>query len=692
MARQLQAGSNFIGAVLLSDEAQSELFRLSSRFGQSSYVGNAGHVLRTCAATLDEFQRAVTTDLPLLPEIERLEMAFCHLEARSNAVARPIPSSRQLTLWDCLEVITERMLDFRMKVEIGALCYLELRSSGAVPQVVLHALYQAACELDGPRYEATVAAFRVRVGPLHDKAARQLIPRSTRRASAASDMLELGIEQGWRNALAFTDSDSTTGRVPPLGLNSEQVRAACSVIRKEAEAGNAWCILFACCVWLGLNVLQTLGISLLAPLKTGLLRLSGDCAFVEVNLSGVLSSLARTVSSAVKPTSDILALPLPEWLANLIQALREQDPTALTLGELLSLQARSAPRKIPGLPHDLAQSATIAKLIRSRAQPLCDAPSRHHVVILYATLDFRRVEKSTPPYHSVAVTEIVAISAARCEAYAWGRLCALKTATEAGAIGSRHTPTTRATIQLFTARREALKAARCGPNADWPLLRAHFNQLVLYTMLAAAVGWLFRGSSAYGTPASALRNYGYTGRSDKLVGNGEGVSAEYHAGRELARQFDYLSASVDAILDRISSGKRAGRTVPPHALAHIQALRNGDESTPLFAIFDENDRIRVCGHQDLTNQLDVEWTYRPDSLRHAGADAARAHAKQGADVELILRHLTDQCRLRSDATALTTDEWRAEARTIQDALLRELGFEPCAGMVSRIQARRTRDA
>ncbi len=171
------------------------------------------------------------------------------------------------------------------------------------------------------------------------------------------------------------------------------------------------------------------------------------------------------------------------------------------------------------------------------------------------------------------------------------------------------------------------------------------------------------------------------------MGGGEGVSQEFFAGATLQRQFSFLAATAEVILDRAKRLKRRGREVPQHAITHLEALLSGDENTLLLCVI-EPDAIRPCGHEDLIAGLELEWPFRRDALRHAEADGYAVVTRDTAMVELILRHLTLLCRLRTDSTVLSVDTWRIDAGHAQDDLLARLGLLSEPGLVKRLKPRR----
>jgi hypothetical protein len=245
-------------------------------------------------------------------------------------------------------------------------------------------------------------------------------------------------------------------------------------------------------------------------------------------------------------------------------------------------------------------------------------------------------------------------------------------------------------LRLIAARRKILADARRGPNAGWELLRKLFNALVLYTLLMVTVAFVIRGVSSYGLKASILRHFLGTDWTDKRVGDGEGVSREFSAGATLQRQLSFLEATVEVILNRVKTLERRGEVVPKHAVAHLKALLDGDENTLLLGLI-EPDAVRPCGHEDLIHGLKLDWPFRPDALRHAEADGYAAVTQDTGMVELILRHLTQLCRLRTDSTVLSIDTWRTDAGVAQDELLTRLGLLPEAGLVKRLKPRKPHD-
>jgi hypothetical protein len=240
---------------------------------------------------------------------------------------------------------------------------------------------------------------------------------------------------------------------------------------------------------------------------------------------------------------------------------------------------------------------------------------------------------------------------------------------------------------LVVARSDALHHAPRGQRTDWPALVVIYNALVLYTLLMAAVAWVLRGITAYGITASIMSTFRQVGWTDKLVGAGEGVSQELRAGALLGRQFQYLRATAEVMARRAEKLISKGKAVPPAVLIHLEALAAGDAAVSVFAVID-GETVRACGAKDLTAGIELNWPSVRDAVRHAGADGYRAVLNDAVDAELLLRHLAQQCRLHSDAAALSSTEWWYESLLAQDRLLQRFGLEPIPGLVSQLQRRK----
>lgn len=688
MPTPIQSASSFVCPNELPTSTQANLLKFGAAFGRGGDVRHAGHVLSVVVPAIDGLVEYTAAPASFLArETESMGSILTTVADRSRATAHPLAPSTSLTFWECVAVLDLGRMDAELLRLVGAMAHQLLQKPGSITQEVLRALWQVALTLGTEAQGGAMAVLCGLAGPILDRSAKQLRPLASSRASAAASAEEASLEREWRNALSYTDKKAVAGRRRAVEISVSQVVNGCMAVRQAAESGNPWAIVVALAVWIGISVLHVLRLSLLRSDEPSLIRIDRSNRFVQVDLSGVLAGLAQKSTEHAKPTSDILRLPLPCWLSSILSALRVAAPHADNLERSLKLSARRAPARISGRVDNQVVSVSVAGLIKSRSLLLLGKVEQ--LVLVFGGLDFARTEKSTPHYRTIAHADIAAYAAARALAYRWGDVCQFEIPAGQG-IGSRMTPEDEMVLRLIAERRKALADARRGPNAGWELLRKIFNALVLYTLLMVTVAFLIRGVSSYGLKASFLKYFLGTDWSDKRVGDGEGVSREFFAGATLQRQFSLLEATAEVILDRAYRLKRSGKKVPQHAIAHLEALLSGDENTLLLSLI-EPETIRPCGHEDLIAGLDLDWPFRRDALRHAEADGYAVVTRDTGMVELILRHLTQLCRLRTDSTVLSVDTWRVDAGHAQDELLARLGLLAEPGLVKRLKPRKPND-
>lgn len=688
MPEPIQSASSFVDTNDLPPRTQSQLLRFAAAFGRAGYVRHAGHVLSIvipCFAELRKYTSAPNS--VLASESEAMASVLATVTDRGRSRAHPLGANTRLTLWECLAVLDPAAMDEEVMRLIGAMAHQLLQRPGSITQDVLRALWQVALTSGTDSQAGARAVLRGLGGGVLDRSAKHLRPSSASRVSAAATAEEASLQREWQNALGFTDEKATTFRRRQVEISPAQVVTGAMAVRQAAESGNAWAIVVALAFWIGISVLHVLRLRLLCSDEPGLMRIDRSNRFVQVDLSGVLAALAKRTTELAKPASDILRLPLPRWLSAILSALRAAAPLADNLGAALKLSPRGAPARMSGVVFGQTVGVSVAGLIKSRS--LVMAGKFEQLEIVFGCLDFARIEKSTPHYRTIKHVNIVAFAASRSNVIQWGDVCPVDVPEELS-IGSRMTPEDEAVHRLVAARRKALADAPRGPNAGWEVLRNLFNQMVLYTLLVVMAAFVLRGVAVIGLKASMLKYFSVTDWTDKRVGDGEGVSREFVAGSVLRRQLEFLEATAAAILKRRDAMVRRGEVMPPHAVEHLEALVRGDHDTLLLSLI-EPDCIRPCGYWDILDGLDLEWPFRPDALRHAQADGYAAVTHDTGAVELILRHLTQLYRLRSDSTVLSVDGWRIDAGLTQDALLTRVGLLPEPGLVRRLKPGRTYD-
>ena len=652
--------------------------------GAPPHLPDLGHALRVLLVAVGALVDRVGRRSPHL--CQRLESLSALVDRIPGAlgVQREVPVGDDRGLWTVLMLTDVDKAPRRLLELIGAVYWLGQSTGERASAAVIERLAQwAESTGTGKTPPELIAVLEMKAGPLWIRVSTSLMKGVQSKRTAASDVYEQRIERRLIAARAFVDVSRLDGIVATHDLTAEDVIDSAPVVRQRAESGDL--LAFANCLghWLGVQPYEVWHLRLFATVGSGLMRLSVDCTVVYVELSGLLADLAAA-TSGTQPTSDILPLVLPRWMAAILLELRRAEPEALSLKDATGVRLAPNSWMLTAEPTSLPRRISASRWIASRAQPLLDAKANQHLISI-CCLDPSRAGKSATHYQRVSLSEIVGILEQRSELLNWGPLaCKANDLDAASGIGSRVTPLHSSITELVEARSKATDRSRPGPNAGWSRLIEHGNHVVLHTLLACSLGWALRGQRNIHPSALLMSEYELRGWQEKRLSKAAGAPSPLVCGIVLRRQLELLQAHYRTMVargrHRIDSNDARLREV----LNLFERAAEGDDGVPLL-LFVEAGGVRAAHTSDLAWGLNLDWEHKRDALRHYAADAFRIQGSPAELVEDLLRHVANSSQLFSAAAGISIREWTQHAGNAQDRLLTSVGLRAIPGLVSRVR-------
>ena len=685
MPKPVRSPSPFLGEMPnLSSKVQAELVAVIEPTDPPTSLAQLPHCVSVLAEAIRAIGRRIPGNSPTLCNlISRLD-AIRLLLPPENDPSTQVPAGADFSLWSVLCVVDTATATARLYELIGA-AYCSMAFQGErVSRPQLELLVKVASLLRaGLPCIPEMAALEVSARSTWTKVQVYLQPRARSRTSAASDVIEARIEHRWINAKSFENPTRLDDVKSTRALDKEDIRRACSFIRRMAEEGDPLAILNSLSIWIGISPAELQRVSLFSEQGTGLLRMVPTCGCLEIDLSGVLGDLAApTGDERVQKTSDLLRFRMPSWLADIVRALRAANPSAATLADL-GLEIGRTERRLASRGQAPASRITIGRVIACRGCVLSADDVNQHVAA-YATLDFARAGKSAYPYERITLDELVSALRVRAQAMDWGALAHDENHDARQGIGSRVTPMLHAIVQLAEERLKLVRQSVPGPNAGWDRLVVHHNHFVLQVLLLAALGWLLRGQVNIQVSAAFLSTFECPGWTDKKLPKGSGAVAPLACGQTLRRQLEWLRMQYLALANRAERlASRDGAELASVAKS-LRDAAAGNPSLPLL-LFIEGKTVRAACVADLGWCLPDGWEFKRDALRHLGADELRGQGLPAEIIEDLLRHIVNCSELFSASAGISVHEWRENADHAQDKLFRSLGLQPVSGLVRGLQ-------
>jgi hypothetical protein len=668
----------------LSPETQATLASALEGADAPSHLAGLGHCLRilllAVIALADRVGRRAIHLRHLLDSLSALVACF----PPKPSEVRTVPVGEDFGLWSVLVLTDPDASPKRLLELIGAAYWLGQSTGERANRPVMELLARAAQAASiGPAPPELLAALEMKAGPLWIRISTSLMKGAQSKRTAAADFYEQRIERRLISARAFVHQSRLDAVVATRDLTAADVVACASVLKERALAGDF--MAFTNCVahWLGILPYEAWNVRLFAPVGTGMIRLSVDCAVAHFDLSGLLADLAASTPGA-QQTSDVLPLVLPQWMASILFEFRRSEPEAATLAEAAGCRLAANAWRLTSEPSTLPRRISASRWVASRAQPLLDADADQHLTSV-CCVDPSRAGKSATHYLRMPLTEIAELLALRSDLLGWGPLARTPSEMDVDlGIGSRVTPLHATVLELIEARRLAVERSRPGPNAGWSKLVVHSNHVVLYALLVCSLGWALRGQNEIHPVASLIREHELRGWMEKRLGKNSGSPTPLTCGVVLRRQLELLGAHYLAMLERGQRRIDVADVGMLEILRIFECASAGDGDVPLLLFVDGN-CVRAARATDLVWGLNLNCPFKRDALRHFAADAFRTQGSPAELVEDLMRHVVNCSELFTAAAGLSVREWKEHAANAQDKLLGSLGIHPLPGLVSRVR-------
>lgn len=590
-----------------------------------------------------------------------------------------------LSLWTCLLALDPQNADPKILKAVGALYFLVKSGNSHPSSVSLQALCQACLSTRSDSGEVRAAhttAALIACSSLLVKATTQLQTRALARSSAAADMVEARIEKQMNGAHRFDLKSKIDDQTAVRGLTPLDVASTARLVKEGAERGSGRLLVAAIAHWFGVMPADMLPMRVFAA-TPGLIRIDASSSYAVVNLSGVLTELARVPLQGVLATGDVVYFPIPVWLTRLLQPLRQAAPGAESLLELpgLAFSATELRRLLCEL--ELPRRITCGKFVADRALVLIEH-LHDPIRIALATLDFSRIHKVSAAYERLSQAELLESVALRAQLDEWGEL----SIAPVGPRGylSKVTPNLASVVAIGEALLKEVEALSPGPNSGVERLLRHHDAFIRFTAFMLACALLLRGQETTLVPAAALRLLVLPGFNDKGLPGTRAEVPELLFGPTLQYQLRYLKAHYIALALRLEQRATAATPWVAEVVAGLRRIAAGAHDLPLLAII-RFGQLAAYSHLDLVRDLGDAWVGKADAIRHAASDLLRSAGFSYSSRAAARRHVGGARPITAPTSAWSQNAWHDEGSRMQEAIFAAVRLKPQGGLIKSLPRR-----
>ncbi len=458
-----------------------------------------------------------------------------------------------------------------------------------------------------------------------------------------------------------------------------QFKASASQLLCHAEAGDQTALLTLIAFSTGLSLATTLEM----PICTAL---TNDESVMAPNLDDgvILTNIGRLTPSSAKPPPDthifreaswIAVKPMPILVVTLLRRLATQRQEASTLADLLT-DASTSGRQLTLIDDHSALKATAARFLAS-AGPVTVGLGIDRLSAALLTNDFSVIPGSKL-YYALAQRESIWNAASRLfSALGWGPAAPFLPGLP---VGSHIVPQREAITDWLSWMSKEIKRMGAGRHCGFDRLVMHHN---VYARLCASITvWLLAAREAKEfsfTTCSLNTSSNFASLNDKWAGTFPG-ELWVPICTQLRAQLNLWLTHCAALRFRI-----AKHGLPPeHALmAMLDRFTDGDEAPLFFEVDTETYCPRRLGSADLTRWWPRSHRFSSDFGRHFWETELREANVSSSRIDILMRHITQavesHCSTHSDPLSQVAND----VNMAQSELLRQLGFTPIPGLVSR---------
>jgi hypothetical protein len=465
------------------------------------------------------------------------------------------------------------------------------------------------------------------------------------------------------------------GVIDDSHLPSPQYRRAATEVRKNVEAGNLVALNQSICLISGLTppLVNCLPIAN-SDAQLNMLGIDIEQGALALDLSALFPNRKIPSIETAKlfhPSSNILRVPLPTFVSDLLRELHADSCTATLLGDLTDWAEVIPTQRL--VKHEVGKLKSSLPRASKSTPAICLESGATRLQAACVTWDFSLIGSARMYYARITGKELHTACANYYHLIEWGDPSV--TGTELQSIGSHCQLTDEGARQLFFCLAQRCKMSWPGRNARLETLLVHHN---FYTQYCAALVSFCAG----------LREVKlYRLLSNDLIQGQQLVTLhDKQGGDPLMAQAVLFNTEV---VEQISLYFQ-------HSYCLLKRLRNKDSSVSkticaslertldggglLFNYFKLNGSARPAGSHNTWANLSEEVQVPGNVGRHYWQNVLRDHGLSSRDIDRFMRHRVVGLENNTNSqVAAPFDSYRRIEKT-QLKVLHELAIHPLRGL------------
>lgn len=427
------------------------------------------------------------------------------------------------------------------------------------------------------------------------------------------------------------------------------------------------------------------GTPLALTLRIPIVSIGGELSPIQIDLEAgvIITDLNPMFPDAACPSDESksahhnaerkIVKPLPDFLANLIRAAKQDHPGARTLEDILFVSDPSS-RQATTLTQIGRRNPSITRFLKSAA-PFIVQAGEDRAIAAALTNDFFVTPGSKFYYTTISRVEIWQASARIFNLLGWG----VPVDFVVGPVcGSQVTPTDDAVVGLFVWLQEQIKSASLGRNMGVEKLIEFHNiyaravSSLLIFVFCARVAKTFKF-----TADMMLSGTRYICLGDKSVGHiRESLPVPITSFAEKQAQlWRAHCASLNARLEK--------NGVPDTSVSrlHLRGVVEGNAIGLLFELV--GNRVRLLGSHDVSDWWPSNFGFAGNFGRHYWQRKLKEMGIPSSAIDAVVRHEVGGIEHLTSTGSISLGEWMNEITTVMDDVINELKIQPLAGLSRR---------
>jgi hypothetical protein len=463
-------------------------------------------------------------------------------------------------------------------------------------------------------------------------------------------------------------SFATSKQLTPLDLHSA-IRQL--LAKLESGCSNSLQTLLSFCIGLPWHLCRDVQITYGDRPQAEVVWIDAGSGLIFTDLSETLKTLGAATHRSHLETSLLLVRPLPQSIAELLQATVARNPLIQRVSDFET--SRSTSRRKLNMPR-LHWSDSLAQMLASAPAAALKATGRKDLAAL-CTLGFGLITKADLHYLVFKNDEIFQACDDFYRAIGMGPAIEPKLGSETH-FGSRRTPDEQWIKDTFEAAAKDIKANRCGRRYTLNSLCRHHNSFAQYIYLLLQFVSGARHTKHATFSAMTWQPEGSFGLiEDKPVGKYRGL-VPLPIPLTIAHQLKLWHAHLYSLARRIE--KLQMRNFQD-CQARIATILRGDDINLLFTINEDGIALPIAAKKVFVGRLK---DMNPDFARHYWPGKLMQLQLSFEDAQVFLRH--EQRGLSRDVFA--EPQWHVLQRlaTGIDQGLRQLGIHAQVGLCKEV--------